>query len=102
MGGTRGKESGAAEIAVPDDTLGVTQFGRWIILDRGAPGKLTARDARHLDTGRIVALPLPREQFWRPSDGVGVTPGGSLVWIEATNGGAVLHRAASSAPRGDK
>ena len=93
-----GKEGGAAEVEVPGDTLGVTAFGRWIVLDRGAPGKMTAREARHLDTGRSVALPLPREQRWRPSDGVGVTPGGSLVWIEATNGGAVLHRAAASAP----
>ena len=92
-----GKEGGAAEVEVPGDTLGVTAFGRWIVLDRGAPGKMTAREARHLDTGRSVALPLPRDQRWRPSDGVGVTPGGSLVWIEATNGGAVLHRAAASA-----
>ncbi len=94
-----GKDADRVTLEVPADTLGVTQFGRWIVLDRGAPGKMTAREARHLDTGRVVGLPLPREQVWRPSDGVGVTPGGALVWIEATHGGAVLHRAQKDAKR---
>jgi hypothetical protein len=80
-------------LAAPADTLAARLYGDWLVIEAGEPGALRVRQAVSRLSGRVVPLPLLRDERYRPlGDVVGLSDG-SFAWLEARESGVTLHRA---------